>query len=158
MYGKVKKVVEEGFALIEDFKKYPELYAIMGGMIIYQLLTYFILGFVPFSILKIFTWSFFMLIFCLLLLVIETPITFTQLYHLSVITVVQLLLALEINLNPLYQAVIFVILLRRARQYIYDSLSTESLLPYALKDIKSNSSSREEVSLLYESCRCFLML
>ena len=158
MYEKVRKIVEEINSQIEDFKKYPELYGIMLGLLVYQTISFYVLGFIPFVLLRIFVWWFFMLIFWLMFLVIETPISFTQVYHLTVIWIIQIFLAMDINISPIWLLFILEILLRRIRQYIYDSLSAESLLPYALKDLTSNNSSRDKTNIFYEYGRLFIAL
>ena len=158
MYEKVKKVIDEFKSQFEDIKRCPELYGIMLGLQIYQIVAYFVIGLIPFALLKIFVWCFFMLIFWLIFLVIETPITFTQVYHIAVIWVIQFFLAMDINTNPITLFIIFELLLRRTRQYIYDSLSAESLLPYALKDLTSTNSSRDKVNISYEFGRLFIAL
>lgn len=99
-----------------------------------------------------------MLIFCVLLLLIEEAITFTQAYHLAVLTIVQLELALGINTNTVYMTIIIEILLRRLQEYIYDNLSKDSLLPLISNDAKKVNYSKDDVHPLYDYGRLFIMM
>ena len=122
------------------------------------MMAYLMLSYIPIDLLKLFTWLFFMMLFLIGLIVVETPISFTQLYHLTILTVIQVLLAFDINTNPVYQFLLYQILFRRVRQAIYDSLSTESLLPYAVKDMKSKTSSSLNQPILYDFIRLVIPL
>ena len=145
--SKLKLVTEEFFAQLKDMQQNSIIYWILLGIIVYQFVAYFILSFVPYAPLKIFTWCFFMLIFMVLLLMIEEAITFTQAYHLLILIVVQIVMAFGVQLNPLFMAVIYEILLRRFQQYVHANLSKDSLLPL-ISNEWNRSDSKNKDSLL----------
>ena len=158
MFKKVNQLKDEFKALYKDYNTYKELYGFILGALVYQFLSHLMLSYIPVSSLRMFTWLFWMLLFWVGLLILETPISFTQLYHISILWIVQILIAFEIRMNPIFQFFIFQILFRRVRQTIYENLSTESLLPYALKDLKSRNSSFEKVFVLYEAARLSIVM
>lgn len=63
MLAKINNLKDEIKAQIADFESRQMVYGVIGGIVVYQFVAYFVLGFVPYAPLKIFTWSFFMLIF-----------------------------------------------------------------------------------------------
>jgi hypothetical protein len=158
MLKKLQNISKEIKDQLKDIKQGQTLYWILFGIMIYQLVAYFVLSIVPYAPLKIFTWSFFMLIFCVLLLLIEEAITFTQAYHLAILIVVQFLLALGINTNTIFLTVIIEILLRRLQQYIHDNLSQDSLLPLVSNDAKTANTSKDDVHPVYDLVRLFIMM
>ena len=140
MLNKIKELKDELKAQYEDIMLYPRLYWIMWGLIAYQMIIYLIIGFMPYVLIKMLIWWLFMVIFIIVLFLIETPITYTEFYHLTIISIVQLLLPLEINLNPAIQFLILNLIFRRLRHHLYLNLSTSSLLPYVIKDHHSSLS------------------
>jgi len=143
---------------IKDMKERSDIYWIIFGVLLYQMVTYFVLNLVPYAPLRIFTWCFFMLVFAVILILIEEAITFTQAYHLTVLIVVQLILAFGIHINPIAMFIIYQFILKRLQTYIHSNLSKDSLLPLISLDSRSaKKSENKEEGFVYDSVRLMLM-
>lgn len=63
MMKKLNSLKEEIVALYKDYNAYPELYGVILGALIYQLIAHVLLSYVPYPAIRIFTWMFFMMLF-----------------------------------------------------------------------------------------------
>ena len=110
---KLQNLKKEFDDQIKDIKHRKDIYWLILGLLVYETITYLVLNIVPYVPLKIFTWCFFMLVFSVILILIEDAITFTQACHLAIIAMVQIMLSLRIQINPVTVVLIYEVLLRR---------------------------------------------
>ncbi|CAI2387578.1 unnamed protein product [Moneuplotes crassus] len=134
----------------QDISDRTYVYYMILGIMIYQLISYHVLNLVPYAPLRIFTWFFFLLVFTIILIMIEEAISFTQAYHLVVLVVVQMLLPFGIHINPIFMAFLYEVLLIPLKNYVYNNLEEDSLLPLISMGAKERKSKNLELGRVIE--------
>jgi hypothetical protein len=111
----LKKWQKEVVHQWRDFGENYEVYLVMIGLMVYQWIGYYTLSFLDQPIVNVIAWVFFLMLFCVLYVLVEPPVSFIQLYHLLCLLIGEIMIGGRTQTNPFWYLFIIEVTLRTCK-------------------------------------------